>query len=144
MTTGSPRVFWTGVGVGGAVIAFGVFGLVANAGEGVADVRLVPWLAWALGALVLHDLVVVPLTLLVGRGLRRVRPALLRTPLQAGLALTAIFSLAAYPYLRGYGRAAQPGNASLQPGDYWSALLTILAVVWLAAAGLTAWRARRR
>jgi hypothetical protein len=136
-------VFWTGVALGGAVIAFGVFGLIANTGAGITDVKLAKWLVWVFGALAVHDFLVVPLTLLVGRGLRRVRPIALRTPLKAGLALTAIFTLASYPLLRGYGRTAQPGNTSLLPGMYLPGLLTVLAALWLTLGASIAWRAFR-
>ncbi len=133
---GSPRVFWTGVAVGGAVMAWGVYGLMTDAGPGATATRPARWLLWFVGALVVHDAVVAPLVLLTGRGVRRVAPVVLRTPLQVGLTLSAVVTLVAYPLLRGYGNSAQSGNTSILPGSYLPAWLTLLGVVWAAAAVL--------
>lgn len=127
--------------VGGAVMAFGIYGLLADRGGGVTDIKLGAWLLWFFGVLVAHDGVVAPLTHLIGGGLRRVRPVLLRTPLQVGLALSAMVSLFALPLLRDWGEGAQPTNASVQPIDYTSAWLVVLAVVWGAAGALALWPA---
>ncbi len=140
----SPRVFWTGVLLGVAVMAWGVYGLLSQAGTGPLGIRLVRWLGWVLGGLVVHDAVFVPLVLLVGRGLRRVRPVALRTPVQVGLGLSVVMTLIAWPLLRGYGRTAQQGNASILPGDYVPAWLGVLAVIWAGAAVLALAGARRQ
>ena len=144
---GSVKIFWSGAALGGAIIAWGIAGLVTDNGDGITGTRLTPWLVWFFSALVAHDLIIAPLTLLIGRGVRRVRPVLLHTPVQVGLALTAIVTLYIFPYLRGYGRAAQPGNTSVQPLNYTTSWLALLAVIWLAAAALVLWAAlhpRRR
>lgn len=137
---GSPRVFWVGTILGGIVLAWGVYGLLADQGSGVVDVKLRPWLLWFVGGLVVHDAVIAPLTHLVGSGVRRVRPALLRTPVQIGLALTAVLTLFAFPLLRGYGLDAQPGNTSVQPVDYTVSWLVLLAAVWAFIVALALWR----
>ena len=140
---GSPRVFWAGAVIGGAIIAWGAAGLIADNGAGVTGTRLVPWLAWLFGALVVHDAVIVPLTMLAGRATRRARPLVIRTPLQVALALTGVVTLYAVPLLLGYGRGAQPGNASVQPLNYRTSWLVVVALVWLAAAALAGWPALR-
>jgi hypothetical protein len=142
----SPRVFWSGVVLGGAVMGWGVYGLLSQADTGPVGIRLARWLGWLVAGLVVHDGVFVPLVLLVGRGLRRVRPVALRTPVQVGLALSLVMTLVAWPLLRGYGRTAQEGNASILPGDYVPAWLTVLAVIWVAAAvlGVVGVRRQRR
>ncbi len=137
----SPRVFWAGVVLGGAVVGWGVFGLLESRDVSVTGVNLRPWLIWFLGAVIVHDAVVAPLVHLVGSGVRRLRPVALRTPLQIGLALTALLVLFSFPLLRGYGVGTQPGNASVQPVDYATSLLVLLGVTWTLAAGLAVYEA---
>lgn len=136
----NARVFWSCAALGGGAMAFGVAGLLSEAGPGVTDTKPLRWLGWLVAVLVVHDGIVVPTTLLVGRGVRLV-PALLRTPLQVGLALTAIVALLGVPLLR--EPQVQQGNTSILPGDYPAALATVVALVWLFALGLGAARWRR-
>jgi len=139
-------VFWSAMAVGFTVIGWGVYGLLVSRG-GVVGVRLVPWLLWFVGLLLAHDLLVAPLAHLVGRGIRHVRPVVLRTPLQVGLALSALVTALALPLIREYGAGAQAGNDSVLPRDYTVGWLALLAAVWLGAAALTgllSLRGRRR
>ena len=137
-----PWVFWTLTLLGVAIIGFGAFGIWTHRGDGVLDLRLRPWLTWFVGAIVLHDLVIAPIVLLIGRGLRFVRPRLLRGPLQVGLALTALLTLMAFPLLRGYGaRAVSPSQL---PRDYVSGWLVLLAAVWAGCALWAWWRQHPR
>ncbi len=138
----SGRVFWAAAATGGPIMAFGVYGLLSNAGAGVIDVRPGRWLLWFAGGLLIHDGVVAPTVLLVGRGLRRA-PVLLRTPLQVGLTLTGVITALAFPLVRGYARSTQPGNTSVLPGNRGLQLAVLLAVVWLAVIALAV-VARRR
>lgn len=135
----NPWVFWILTLVGLGVLAFGVLGIWTHRGSGLLDVRPRPWLTWFIGAIVVHDLLIAPTTLLIGRGLRFVRPRLLRGPLQVALALTALVTLLMFPLLRGYG--AREGSPSLLPRDYAAGYLTLLGVIW---AGCTLWAWWRR
>jgi hypothetical protein len=133
--------WWTGLAVGGAVGLFGLAGLLADAAKAMPLV----WLRWLVGLLLVHDLVLAPLVQVAGRRLRDRAPEAWRWPLQLGLVTSGVLVLASVPLLAGVGRRAQPGNASVLPGDYPRALAGVLAVVWLAvlALGVVARRRRR-
>jgi hypothetical protein len=129
-----------GLAVGGAVGLFGLAGLLGDAARTMPPV----WLAWLVGLLVAHDVVLAPLVQLAGRRLRDRAPEAWRWPLQLGLVTSGVLVLACVPVLVGVGRRTQPGNASVLPGDYPLALAGVLAVVWLgvAALGVIARRSR--
>lgn len=132
-------LFWGATGLGIAVIGFGVYGAWIHRGAGILDVRLRPMLTWGIGAIAAHDLLFAPTVLLVGRSLRTVRPASLRAPLQAGLAVTAVLTLLAFPLIRGYGvRASEPSRLPL---NYTVGYLALVALVWVGSAGWAWWRA---
>ncbi len=133
-------LFWGLTAVGAVVGGFGLYGMWVHRGAGILDVRWRPMLTWLLGALIAHDLIVAPLALVVGRGLRRVRPRVLRAPLQAGLAVTALVTLLAYPLLRGYG--VRQGDPSRLPLDYATGYGAVLAVIWTGCI-VWAWLRRR-
>jgi hypothetical protein len=131
-------LFWGLTVVGLGVMGFGLYGIVRFQGTGILDVRVRQMATWVIGAVVVHDLVVAPLVLATGRGLRWVRPRMLRAPLQTGLAATALVTLLAYPLIRGYGvRGADPSRLPL---NYTVGYLALLAVIWL---GCAAWAWRR-
>jgi len=90
--------------------------------------------------------VVAPLVHLAGRRLRDRAPAGWRWPLQLGLVTSGVLVLASVPVLYGVGRATQPGNASVLPGNYPRALAGVLLAVWLGVLtiGLLSARSRRR
>jgi hypothetical protein len=69
-----------------------------------------------------------------------------RWPLQLGLVTSSVLVLASVPVLYGVGRATQPGNASVLPGNYPRALAGVLLAVWLGVLtiGLLSARSRRR
>jgi hypothetical protein len=50
-----------------------------------------------------------------------------------------VLVLVSLPVLVGVGRATQPGNASVLPGDYPLALSGVLAVVWLGVLAFGLW-----
>lgn len=137
-------LFWGLTVVGLALLGFGVYGVWVHRGTGALNTRLRPLLTWGIGAIVAHDLVFAPLALVVGRGLRGVRPRLLRAPVQAGLAVTALLTLLAWPLVRGYGvRASDPSRLPL---NYTVGYVAVLVTVWLGCA-VWAWlraRAARR
>jgi hypothetical protein len=127
--------WWTGLAVGGAVGLFGLAGLLRDAAKAMPAV----WLRWLVGLLLVHDFVLAPLVHLVGRGLRDRAPKVWRWPLQLGLVTSGVLVLASVPVLLGVGRATQPGNASMLPGDYPIALSGVLAVVWLGVLAFGIW-----
>jgi hypothetical protein len=135
--------WWTGLAVGGAVGLFGLAGLLRDA----AKTKPLVWLAWLVGLLLVHDFMLVPLALLVGRRLRKWVPETWRWPLQVGLVTSGVLVLASVPVLYGVGRRTQPGNASVLPGRYPLALAGVLLVVWLGVLALVIWNStggRRR
>lgn len=140
------RLWWTAVGVGVLLMAYGVYGLLGA----LLPEQRPRWLVWFLGGLAFHDFVLVPAVLAAGLLVRRAVPAAVRGPAQAGLLASAALVLVSVPVLTGYGRAAQPGNASVLPLDYVPNLLGVLALVWAVttvvavAAVLRARRARAR
>lgn len=137
-----PRwLFWPVTALGLAVMGFGIYGMWANQGSSLLDVRLRPMLTWIVGAIILHDLVLAPVTLATGRGLRWVRPRLLRAPLQVGLAATLLATLLAFPLVRGYG--VRPDDPSRLPLNYAVGYGALLGVIWLGCA-LWAWQRGRR
>lgn len=127
--------WWIGLAVGGAIGLFGLAGLVADA----AKTMPVVWLTWLVGLLLVHDFVVAPLVHLVGRGLCDRAPRGWGWPLQLGLVTSGVLVLASVPVLVGVGRATQPGNTSVLPGDYPLALSGVLALVWLGVLAFGVW-----
>ena len=135
--------FWVGLVTGGALMTFGVVGLVNNA----KAVHPFDFAKWFVGADLAHDLLVAPLVCLVGAVLARAVRMPWRVPLQGGLVASAIVLAVAWAPLRGYGRAIVPDNPTVLPLDYSTAVLTVLAAIWAAVAtwlALTAWARRRR
>jgi hypothetical protein len=124
------RAYWIALPIGGALMAFGIVGVVSDKGIGTSvDVG-----AWLVGADVAHDFVLAPLACLVGAVVARALPRWCRAPVQAALLTTGVLLIVVFPALRGYGHDQVPDNPSVQPLDYTSATLTALAVVWAAAA----------
>lgn len=73
-------------------------------------------LVWAAGGVLLHDLVLAPLTVLVGALLARVTPRPARTPVLLLLGGWALVTAAVANVLSGQG--GKPDNPSLLTGDY--------------------------
>ena len=129
------RVFWAGVVVGWAVIAFGIWGAIF---EGL---NVKPsFVIWLIGGLLVHDLLVAPLVFATGMVLRRALPARYRATVHAALILSAVFVLASIPVLGRFG--ASEDNPSALPRNYTAGLLIMLAIVWGVTALflLRAWR----
>jgi hypothetical protein len=134
------RAFWVALPVGAALIGFGVFGLLSDAGlSGAANVA-----RWFVGANIAHDFVLAPLACLVGAAAARLLPRWCRTPVDAGLLASGVLLIVVFPALRGYGRDTVPDNPSVQPLDYATSTLTALAVVWAAVAVWLVVRIARR
>ena len=132
--------FWIGAVTGIGIMAFGLRGLFMNAGA----TRPTEFAKWFIGGDLLHDLVIAPLVVLVGVLVARLLPRPWRWPVQAGLVATAIVLAVGWAPLRGYGRANAPGNATVQPLDYSTAVATVVGVVWaIVAIWLAAMAVRR-
>ncbi len=91
------------------------------------------YLRFFIGGGILHDVVVAPATILVGVLILRRVPRVVHPPLRAALFASAIVIALSWPAVRGYGRDRAPDNRTVQPLNYATALVTVLAVIWLAA-----------
>lgn len=126
--TTSRRGLLVGLALGVPVMAYAVRGAVVD--EHVTHPFELA--RWVVGLAVVHDVVLVPIVLAVGVGLRRVVPATAWPPVRAGLLTTAVLGVVAWPFVRGYGRSST--IPSLFPRNYAAGLLAALAVVWLLVA----------
>jgi hypothetical protein len=128
-------VFWVALALGLALAAQGVRDFLVTYPDVTRRVSLARWI---IGLDLFHDLVIAPVVLLVGLAVRRFTPATIRAPLQATLAASAVVIAIAWRPLHRSG--AYKHNPTIQPLNYATATLTVLAIVWLAAA---AWSAAR-
>lgn len=96
-----------------------------------------------IGLDLVHDLLLAPIVVIAGYGLTRLVPARVRPPVTAGLFVSAVVALYAYPLVRGFGRFAE-FNSSRLPNNYATGLVTVLAAVWAVTAVLVVIRLRRR
>jgi hypothetical protein len=115
--------FWLALVAGWLVIAWALRGVWRQRGGTVPR----GFARWFLGVGLGHDLLVLPLVA-VAAALTGRLPRLVRLPVQAGLAVTAVVTVFAWPLLRGYGRRST--NPTVLPLDYPTAYATVLAVVW--------------
>ena len=112
---------WLGA-LGVAVATYGAWLLLQ---EDLAD--LIDTAVWLAGGVVLHDFVLVPLTLLLGVMLVRLLPANLRAPVVGGLVVLGTVTLMAVPVLGGWG--ANVDNPTILDRNYTAG--------WLVVAGVT-------
>jgi hypothetical protein len=112
--------------LGAAGLALAAYGGWLLLGTDLADLPGVG--VWLAAGVLLHDAVLVPLTLLVGWVLVRRLPRRLRGPLAAGLLVLGSVTLLAVPVLGRFG--AREDNPTLLDRDY--------AAGWLVLAALTA------
>jgi hypothetical protein len=122
------RGFWLAVAAGGAVMAFGVWGLLGHAKATMPAA----WARWLAAALLGHDLLVAPALLAAGWLVGRL-PGGWRAPVRAALVVSATVVLVTLPAFLGDGRATQPGNTSVLPNHYGRSLVLVLAPVWAVA-----------
>ena len=108
--------------LGVAVAAYGAWLLLQ---EDLSD--LVDTAVWLAGGVVLHDFLLVPLTLLLGVALIRLMPANLRAPVAGGLVVLGTVTLMAVPVLGGWG--ANADNPTILDRNYPAG--------WLVVAGVT-------
>lgn len=127
------------LGIGAAVMAYAVVGALAD-----PDVKFGA-LFFLAGALVVHDGLLLPLTIGAGILLGRVLPRRVLPQVRAAFVVSLAVTVVAFPLVLGRGRAAD--NPSLLPLHYGRGLLEVLAVVWAtaaASAAVRAWREHRR
>ena len=108
--------------LGVAVATYGGWLLLQEDLSDLADTAV-----WLAGGVVLHDFVLVPLTLLLGLALVRLLPANLRAPVAGGLVVLGTVTLMAVPVLGGWG--ANADNPTILDRNY--------PVGWLVVAGVT-------
>jgi len=109
-------------------MVMGVRGLLQHSRQA----RLLPVARLALGLDLVHDLVLAPFVILVGVAVARLVPPRPRPAVQAGLIVSGIVTLYAYPVVRGFGRSPSAGSSRL-PGNYGAGLLAVLATIWTVA-----------
>ena len=97
-------------------------------------------IVWFVSGTLIHDGVVVPLTLLGSFTLTRFVPGTYRGLVQGALVVSATLTLALLPLLSGQGRTA--ANPSQQPLPYGRNLVLVLAAVWTYVAVLAVRRHR--
>ena len=135
--TPSGTAWRVGLAAGGAIFAFGLYGLLHNSAQTVpANV-----LKWIAGALILHDAIIAPAILVAGFALTRLLPAAIRAGMQATLAVCGVVVVMSVPVLKAVGR--RPDNPSLLPHDYGQNLLVVIAVILAGGTMLTLIRATR-
>jgi hypothetical protein len=123
---------------GTAFIAWGFYGLFTAARHPHPK----PWLTFFIGANVLTDLVVAPVTILIGLLVARFVGARLRPYVISGLVVSGVVLLVGFPLARGYGRRSD--NPSILPLDYTRGLVITLALVWAGVAAVALVRERLR
>jgi hypothetical protein len=133
--------FWIGAVIGIGIMVFGAMGLL-DASPATRPGQVIFGLV---GLDLLHDALVAPLACAIGLVLTRLLPARMRAPIRAGLFASAVVILVGWAAWRGYGRDSVPDNPTVDPLDYGSAVLTVLAMVWGAVAVWVAivWRRAR-
>lgn len=122
--------FWASAAVGWALILWGVRGALHHA----IDTRPGQLARFLLGGALAHDLILAPVTLVVGGLIARRVHGRWRTPLQAGLFISAVLVLFAYPLLRGYGRVLN--NPTSLPHNYAVNLAVVLVAVVVVTAAV--------
>ncbi|GAA1401194.1 hypothetical protein ACFQZ4_51455 [Catellatospora coxensis] len=125
------------VAAGTLAAAYGIVGVLTD-----PSVSLPNYARYAVTVLFGHDLLVLPLAIIVGAVLTRWLPGWARPVVQGALFVTVVLTVVALPLVLGYGR--RPDDPSALPRDYTRGFLLCLAAIWLVTAGLLAARALRR
>ncbi|MEA3217372.1 MAG: hypothetical protein QOJ19_3528 [Acidimicrobiia bacterium] len=127
--------FWLGVAIGWSLMAFAVRGILQHD----IDTRPASLARFVIGSAAVHDLLVAPVVLGVGVLMARWRLGRGRRPwtlgrsrgraaVQAGLIVTGLVAVYAFPLVRGYARALH--NPTSLPRDYSTELAIVVAVIW--------------
>ena len=101
-------------------------------------------LVFLVAVLVLHDGLLLPLSIGAGALIGRIIPARLRTPVRAAAVISLALTVVALPLVLGRGRVAD--NPSILPLDYGRGLLIAYGIIWVTTAVLAIlrrWRWRR-
>jgi hypothetical protein len=125
-------------------LVVGVFVMAVAVGGAYSDLSLSSfgsWGIWVIGADLVNDFVVLPVVAVIGVGLARLPLGRFRAPVQAGLFASAMVLVVAFPALTD---KAASDNPTIQPLNYATATLTVLAVVWAAVALWSVVRHRAR
>jgi len=117
--------------VGAALVAYGGYEL----GTETSWSSLRAALTWLAGGVLLHDGVLVPLTMLAGAAAAKFLPGAYRGLVQGAFVVSAMVTLALLPLLSGNGLDAR--DPSQQPLAYGRNLLLVLAGVWALTGVLT-------
>lgn len=111
------------IAVGAGTAAFGLIGLLVNASQ----THPANWLTYAVGGLLAHDALLVPLTAAVSVLLVRALPARARAGTMAALFIAGSLVLVAIPVLSGKGRLAN--NPSILPSHRYALDLLIAVAI---------------
>ncbi|MCH1867503.1 hypothetical protein [Nocardioides sp. CFH 31398] len=124
--------------VGTAVAAYGGFLLAGEDRE-----QIVSALVWLIGGALVHDLLLVPVTLVLVALLGRLLPTSWRAPAGLAFVVLATVTVVAIPFLGRFG--ALPDNPTLLDRDYTTGYLVLVGVVLgVVVAGALVRSARRR
>ncbi|MDT4995595.1 MAG: hypothetical protein QOH97_5487 [Actinoplanes sp.] len=123
------------VASGTILVGYAVLSAIAD-----PDIRLPGVLIFLAAVLVLHDGILLPLSIGVGALLARL-PVPGRAPVRAAALISISLTIVALPLVLGYGRSAD--NPSILPLPYGRGLLLMLTVIWLPTAVIIAIRMRR-
>ncbi len=130
-------LFWVCAAIGLSVVAFGLYGLV--------NARLIgsvgSWVAYLIGGLLVHDLLLAPFVVAVSVALVYLVPSRVRPAVQGTLVVAGSVALVAIPVVGGWGR--KPDNPSLLPRDYGLGLAVAVGLI-VAAGVIAAVHAARR
>lgn len=131
------RGFWAALVAGGVIMGWGAWLYLDATPDGA---RRFGFLRWLVGLDIAHDALLAPAVLLVGLACRRLVPPVWRAPVQGALIASGSVLIVAASPLR---QTAEPtGNPTIQPLDYTTATLTVLAAVWGGALLWGLWRVR--
>jgi hypothetical protein len=129
-------LFWVTAAIGWAFIGWGLRGVAQHH----VDTRPAELARFFVGGAVVHDLLFVPLVLIVGVVAARLVPVTWRSFVQAAFVISGIVVLVAYPEIRDYARILH--NPTSLPHNYTANVVIVVAAVWVVT-GVAA-LARRR
>ncbi len=130
-------LFWASFAVGWAAIAFGAWSAWSHMGPAARA----SFALFFVGAAIVHDAVVAPLSIVVGTAVARRSPRLARAAIGSALIVSGAITVAMWPVVRRYGALAD--NPSFLPNAAGVGLLVVVAIVWAIAAAAIL-RARSR
>lgn len=111
-----------------AIAGLAFLGIGAYALLSTLDTAAMPsFVTWMIGVVVVHDLLLAPVTIAVGFVLTRYIPARVRPIVQGGVIVAAVVTLFSIPTVLALGR--YPENPSLLPLDYGRNLVIILITI---------------